>query len=71
MVDMVPLQSSNIAAAGYDEETRELTVQFASGSTYTYRDVGKDAFDGLVEAPSAGRYFATHIKGFYNFTQGG
>jgi hypothetical protein len=70
MPEMTPLSSSNIAAAGWDEDTRTLTVEFSSGSTYTYSGVPRDVYEGLLSAPSAGSFFARQIRGRYSY-QGG
>lgn len=63
--EMTPLDSSNIAAAGYDEESRTLRVEFRSGGTYDYPGVPKETYDGLIAAPSPGSYFHRAIKSFY------
>ncbi len=65
MMETRPLRSSAIASAGYDEETRQLEIEFTSGRSYTFDNVPKDVFDGLVNADSPGRFFASNIKGVY------
>ena len=61
--------SSHIAGADYDEAKRTLTLTFRKGGNYTYHDVGKTCYQGLCEAPSAGRYFRQHIKGVYEWSR--
>lgn len=61
-MEMTPLRSSNVAAAGYDPETRELHVEFAGGSTYVYSDVDAATAAGLMTAPSPGKYLNMHVK---------
>ncbi len=64
---MKPIEnSSNLAAAGYSEMTKVLTVQFKNGTKYQYNDVPPDVyanfektFDGQL---SAGSFFNAHIK---------
>lgn len=69
-IEMTQLRSSNIAAAGYDVETKVLDIEFNNGSRYSYDDVSKDVADGLFSASSAGQYFANNIKGRYRFFRG-
>lgn len=64
-MQMVPLSSSALVAAGYEPATRLLMVQFTSGKTYQHHDVPPDVFKGLTEAPSPGRYYHQAIKGKY------
>lgn len=51
------IQSSMLASAEYDTETKELTVTFTGGKQYRYVDVDRDIYMELCAAPSAGRYF--------------
>lgn len=65
MVDMVPIQSSNLRAAGFDEETSELTVAFRSGKRYVYKGVPNGTLEQLLSAASAGKFFNDNIKDVY------
>jgi len=62
---MVPLRSSNLAAAGHEGEVLE--IEFHDGGLYRYFGVPDPVFRGLLAAPSAGRYFHRRIKGRYRF----
>lgn len=66
-MNMRDVESSNIAAIGHDEATKTMRVRFKSGAEYDYHGVESTVFDRLVNAPSAGRFFATHIKDRYGF----
>ena len=66
---MIPLSSSNLASCDYSEETRTLTITFHSGDTWSYSDVDKSIYEGLVAASSPGRYFYRQIKGLYPGSQ--
>lgn len=66
-VTMQPLVSSNLAAAGYHEENRELHIRFTNGGVYVYSNVPPAIYDGLIAASSAGRYHAQMIKGNFPF----
>ena len=54
-----------ITAAGYDPDSRELTVQFASGTIYTYEDVPESIYNGFLAANSQGAFFHKNIKGAF------
>lgn len=61
--------SSNIARLQYDPDTAVLRVEFRSGKTYAYSDVPYDVFNVFQSAPSAGKFFASTIKGVYKEKQ--
>lgn len=65
MEEMVPIQSTNIKRAGYNEETEVLTVIFKTGKKYEYLDVPSNVWDGLLEAKSPGSYFHKAIRTKY------
>ena len=60
---MTPVQSSNLAALGYD--ANGLFVAFRNGSTYRYPSVPREVYEGALEAPSVGSWFAGAIRGRY------
>ena len=66
-----PLASSVIARAAYDEPSRTLSIEFRSGTLYEYFDVPQTIYQELVEAPSAGGYFAENIRDIYRFARTG
>ena len=59
------LQSGVVDTAGYDEETKTLTVLFRSGWLYTYEGVPAAVFSGLVNAQAPGAFFVKNIRGKY------
>lgn len=62
--------SSNISSVGYDLQTRILEIEFLNGSIYRYFHVPQSEYQGLMRAPSHGRYFDANIKkGGYNFSR--
>ena len=64
-VQQQALNSSVLAAASYDDERKELTLEFTSGRSYTYSQVPPETFKSLVSAPSAGKYFNNFIKDIF------
>lgn len=59
---MIRVASSNLWAVDYNPQTRTLTIQFRSGRIYEYYNVPQNVFDGLLAAPSKGRYHHRYIK---------
>jgi hypothetical protein len=67
MTTMMAVQSSNLAAVGYDEQTMTLSVQFKSSPRiYRYAKVPEDEYAALVNSDSIGRYFLQNIKDQYD-----
>lgn len=69
MPEMMPLSSTNIDSAGYDDVARELHIIFKSGKTYIYENVGRETFDDLVNASSPGGYLARWVKGTHTYRE--
>ena len=69
---MTPVTSSNLAAIGYDTNTRQLYVRFKSSGLYVYDDVPELEHEYLMcveeAGESVGRAFNERIKkGGYNY----
>lgn len=62
-------RSSCVAAVGYDEGTKILGIVFKHGGKYTFTGVPKDLYDGMLKAPSVGKYFHSRIEGHYPFNK--
>lgn len=61
-MNYVGVRSSNIEAVGYEEQSQTLGVCFHGGGEYHYLGVPRHVYDGLLSAPSVGRYFDGYIK---------
>jgi hypothetical protein len=59
---MQPVESSNVAAVGYDPQTKEMAVRFKSGSTYVYSGVSPEEHEALLSADSVGRHFNAQFR---------
>ena len=72
-IPLTPVESSQIAAVGYDEEKNILAVQFkngvATGVVYHYDGVSPEKYAGLTGAESLGSYFFKSIKPEHAFTK--
>jgi len=64
---MVPVESSNIAAIGYDSAEQVLQVDFWSETRYRYFAVPQWKFDEFLAAPSKGCFFNIEIKGVFEY----
>ncbi len=64
-MQMIPVNSSNLASVGYFSST--LRIQFHNGGMYEYDNVPYQVYVELMNAASKGHYFHTHIKGFYPY----
>jgi len=63
VTDTVPVVSSNLKAAGWAADFGGvLEIEFLSGSLYLYQHVPKSEYDGLMAAPSKGKYFWANIR---------
>jgi hypothetical protein len=63
-MSMISLDSSAIAAAGYDGQN--LFIQFQSGpKIYEFPNVPYSIFLGLIESSSPGTYYRLYIHGKY------
>ncbi len=61
------MQSSNLRSVGYDPETETLEIEFTSGAVYAYYGVPAEVYEGLMDAPSHGRYFQENIRNQYRY----
>jgi hypothetical protein len=68
-MDMVNVNSTSVAAIGYDKSSETLQIEFNNGTTYQYFDVPERIFDGLSGADSVGGYLAANIKGVYRYSK--
>jgi len=68
-MEMIKVDSSNVEAVGYDEDSSTLQVEFKNGGMYQYFDVPEEVFIGLRDADSVGGYLAARIKGTYRYSK--
>lgn len=69
MIEMNPVESSNIQAVGYDQDKEVLVIDFNSGTTYEYKNVPFDIFQGLMDADSVGSYFHKNVRTTYEYSK--
>ena len=62
------VDSSMLAAYGYDPSLKALVVLFNSGKAYQYWDVPPEIFEGLTGARSKGRYMLDNVIDHYPYS---
>ena len=60
-MEMIPVDSSNIKAIGYDPDQARLEIEFKSGTAYEYFDVPQHIYDELLIAESKGKFASSNI----------
>lgn len=70
--EMIPVDSSNLLAMGYNAGNQLLTVRFKGGGLYEYEQVPPEIFElakrTIQAGGSLGKWFARYIKaGGYRF----
>lgn len=63
-IALEPVESNQVGAIGYDDDTQTLAVQFKRGARaiYHYAGVTRETFEAFKGAESIGTYFGQHIK---------
>jgi len=60
---VIPLKSSYLSTASYDQTNLRLTIEFLNGHVEQYIMVYPQSFTDLIASPSPGKYFHDGIKG--------
>jgi KTSC domain len=68
-VNRAPVESSSLKTVGHDPASLTLEIEFQDGNIYQYFDVPQAVHAELMRAPSAGKFFASQIKGQYRFAK--
>ncbi len=63
-MQMIPVQSSNIKAAGHEGST--LRIQYGNGTEYDFKGVSAEVFNRFMESDSKGRFFHKNIRGKFD-----
>ena len=57
-----PLKSSKLRAAGYDERSRVMEIEFVNGDIYEYKSVSPETYRQLMSSPSPNSFFEDKIE---------
>jgi hypothetical protein len=63
------VESSMLAAVGYNPSTAVLELEFRNGLIYQYAEVGEEIYRELMAAESKGRYFLEYIDDQYPYAR--
>ena len=66
-MNRIYVSSSYLHSVWYNEASMTLEIEFNSGGVYAYYDVPESIYNGLMNAPSHGKYFHQYIKDVYRF----
>lgn len=69
MMPRIPVESSHIAAIGYEPSQFLLEIEFDDGSVYQYGRVPAHVYAGFFHAASKGGYFHQYILNRYETRQ--
>lgn len=66
-IEMIDVDSSNLAQVGYDRKSKVLRLKFHDGREYyDFMNVPPRVHRGLMDAQSKGTFFRQHVQ--YRFT---
>lgn len=68
-MERTPVESTNIAAIGYDSQSATLEIEFKNGSIYQYFNVPPIIAEQLLLADSKGSYLNANIKNHFSYTR--
>lgn len=68
-LSMHPVQSSNIVAAGYDNQKQCLYIRFKSNDLYCNYGVLETKYKQLLNSEAPGKYLNNNIKGAYQYAR--
>jgi hypothetical protein len=66
---MQAVESSNIAAVGYNKPTKTLRIEFTNGSVYDYAGVSPQQHEALMGSESKGQFLNMAIKSQFPYTR--
>ena len=64
------VESAVINVIMYDEETKEMTIEFWNKIAFIYEGVPKKLYDEFLEASSIGQFFHRKVKDKFTFRKG-
>ena len=68
-MERTQVTSTDLCSVGYDPESLTLEIEFKKGAVYQYSGVPAEAYQGLMSAPSHGKYFNANIRNCYSFVR--
>jgi hypothetical protein len=69
LLQTVQVDSTAIQTAEYEYATRDLTLQYRNGASYTYKMVPNFVFEGLRSSESKGKFLNRNILQTFRFVR--
>ncbi len=66
-MNITAVESTTLATVGYDDSLRMLQLEFRNRAIYQYFGVLAPVHEGLLDAPSKGKYFNRVIRGHFPY----
>lgn len=66
-IDMIKVESTQIASVGYDKPLYDLYVEFNNGKVYRYDDVPEWTYNAFARSESPGKFFHGEIKNNFDY----
>ncbi len=68
-IKRMPVQSSNVASAGYSSHLHALEIEFVRGAVYRFLNVPARLSREFFAAESKGHFIAERLRGNYEFVR--
>lgn len=68
-MERIPVDSTDIAAIAYDDDSQSLQVEFIKSGVYQYFGVPREVFEAFLAADSKGRFLAQNVKGHFEYSK--
>ena len=68
-MNRLPVESTFIVAAGYDEPSETMEIEFASGAIYQYYEVPPQIYGEFEQSESKGQFFRAHLLDRYRYSE--
>ena len=68
-MNVTAVESTTLAALAYDDAHEILQLEFRSRAIYRYFGVPAPVYEGLLAAPSKGKYFNQAIRGNFPYSR--
>ena len=61
-MQLTKVNSTQIAAIGYNQNTKELFIEYKNNAVYKYINVPETVYNGILAAKSVGKYVSEYVK---------
>ncbi len=68
-MEMLPIDSATVRAAGYEADTQALHVEMTSGALYEFMEVPEETYDAFFTAPSKDEFVEQVLKPNHRYVE--